>query len=91
MRKLAQLELWMRGTQSSPTRFVVADYRVRAANGVKAWDGFVRRSANGFRLQLDDGSFHEVRQAPAAFAQLTRSRVWLTENPDGTVREYGVF
>jgi hypothetical protein len=91
MRKLTQLDLWMRGTRSSPTRFVVADYRVRAANGVKAWDGFLRRGPNGFRLELEDGSSREIRHAPANFAQFTRSRMWITENPDGTVREYGVF
>ncbi|HWL40721.1 MAG TPA: hypothetical protein VNO75_10845 [Gemmatimonadaceae bacterium] len=91
MRKLAQLELWMRGTRTSDTRFVVADYRVRAVNGVKAWDGFLRRGPTGFRLELDDGTSHEIRSAPASFAQFTRSRMWITENPDGTVREYGVF
>lgn len=89
MFKLSQLDVWLRGTRTSADRFVVADYRVRGANGVSAWDGMLRSGPMGFRLELDDGSSHDLRGAPSSFAQLTGSRVWVTENPDGTVRQYG--
>ena len=91
MLKLTQLDLWMRGTRTSATRFHVTDYRVRGANGARAWDGTLRNSSTGFRLELDDGSLHDIRGAPTTFAQLTGSRIWVTESPDGTVREYGVL
>lgn len=91
MLKLSQLDLWVRGTRTSVNRFRVTDYRVRGANGARAWDGILRKGPTGFRLELDDGSSHDIRGAPSSFAQLTGSRVWVTESPDGTVREYGVF
>lgn len=89
--KLTQLDLWMRGTRTSATRFQVTDYRVRGANGARAWDGMLRSGPTGFRLELDDGSLHDIRGAPSTFAQLTGSRVWVTESADGAVREYGVL
>ena len=91
MLKLSQLDLWLRGTRTSAARFHVTDFRVRGANGAKAWDGTLRESSTGFRLELDDGSLHDIRGAPSTFAQLTGSRVWVTESADGAVREYGVL
>lgn len=91
MLKLSQLDLWLRGTRTSPTRFEVADYRVRGADGAKAWDGILRGGPSGFSLELDDGSSRGVRGAPSSFARLTGSRVWITEGADGTVSRYGVF
>ena len=91
MLKLSQLDLWVRGTRTSADRFHVADYRVRGANGARAWDGKLTNGPTGFRLELDDGSSHDIRGAPVNFAQLVGSRVWVTENPDGTLREYGVI
>ncbi|HEY5023283.1 MAG TPA: hypothetical protein VII30_12435 [Gemmatimonadaceae bacterium] len=91
MLKLSQLDLWLRGIRTSANRFHVADYRVRGANGARAWDGKVRNGPTGFRLELDDGSLHDIRGAPVNFAQLIGSRVWVTESPDGTLREYGVI
>lgn len=89
MLKLSQLELWLRGTRTSANRFQVTDYRVRGAGGARAWDGILRGGPTGFRLELEDGSSRDIRGAPSSFAQLTGSRVWVTENPDGTVRQYG--
>ena len=91
MLKLSQLDLWARGTRTSAERFRVTDYRVRGANGVRAWDGILRSGPKGFRLELDDGSSREIRGAPSSFAQLAGSRLWVTESPDGLVREYGVL
>lgn len=91
MLKLSQLDLWLRGTRTSPSRFEVADYRVRGADGARAWDGILRGGPSVFSLELDDGSSRGVRGAPSSFAQLTGSRVWITEGPDGTVSRYGVF
>jgi hypothetical protein len=91
MLKLSQLDLWLRGNRTSANRFHVADYRVRGANGARAWDGKLRNGPTGFRLELDDGSLHDIRGAPVNFAQLIGSRVWVSESPDGTLREYGVI
>lgn len=91
MLKLSQLDLWARGTRTSADRFRVADYRVRGANGARAWDGMLRSGPTGFRLEFDDGSSHDIRGAPSTFTQLTGSRLWVTETPDGLVREYGVL
>lgn len=89
--KLSGLDLWLRGSRTADDRFRVDDYRVRAANGVKAWDGLLRRSSAGLELELEDGTLHPVRGGASGLAQLAGSRVWLTENADGTLREYGVF
>jgi hypothetical protein len=91
MLKLSQLDLWLRGNRTSANRFHVADYRVRGANGARAWDGKLRNGPTGFRLELDDGALHDIRGAPVNFAQLVGSRVWVSESPDGTLREYGVL
>jgi hypothetical protein len=91
MLKLSQLNLWVSGTRTSDTRFRVSDYRVREANGARAWDGVLRATAAGFSLELSDGSAHAISGAPSSFIQLVGSRVWLTENADGSVREYGVL
>ena len=91
MLKLSRLDLWLRGTRTSPDRFQVTEYRVRGADDAKAWDGILRGGPTGFRLELEDGSSREIRGAPAGFAQLTGSRVWITEGPDGTLRRYGVL
>ncbi|HEY3746011.1 MAG TPA: hypothetical protein VGL17_07215 [Gemmatimonadaceae bacterium] len=91
MLKLSQLNLWVSGTRTSDTRFRVSDYRVREANGARAWDGVLRAAAAGFTLEFSDGSAHAISGAPSSFVQLVGSRVWLTENADGSVREYGVL
>jgi hypothetical protein len=91
MLKLSQLDLWVRGTHTSTNRFRVTDYRVRGANGARAWDGTLRSAPSGFRLELDDGSSRAIRGAPASFAQLIGTRMWVTERADGTVLQYGVF
>ena len=89
--KLSQLELWLRGTRISADRFHVADYRVRGADGARAWDGILRAGSTGFHLELDDGTTRAIRGAPSSFPQLTGSRVWITESPDGALRQYGVI
>jgi hypothetical protein len=89
--KLSQLDLWLRGTRVSANRFHVTDYRVRGADGAAAWDGILRTGSNGFHLELEDNSKHEVRGAPSSFAALTGSRIWITESSDGAVRQYGVL
>lgn len=91
MLKLSQLDLWMRGTRTSPSSFRVRDFRVRAANGVKAWNGVLRTTPTGFRLELEDGTSREIRGAPSRFTQLNGSRMWITETPDGRVLSYGVI
>lgn len=91
MLRLSHLDLWMRGTRTSASRFRVSDFRVRTVNGLKAWNGVLRAAPAGFRLELDDGTSHEIRGAPSRFAQLTGTRLWITETPDGSVLNYGII
>jgi 3D (Asp-Asp-Asp) domain-containing protein len=91
MHKLSRLDVWMSGTRVSATRFRVEDVRVRSADGVQAWNGVLRSAPSGFRLELDDGSFREIRGAPSSFAHLAGTRVWITERPDGSVLSYGII
>lgn len=91
MLRLSHLDLWLRGTRTSADRFLVKDFRVRTVNGLKAWNGVLRSAPSGFRLELDDGTSHEIRGAPARFTQLTGSRLWITEMPDGSVLSYGII
>ena len=79
-----------RGTARPATAFVSPIIACGALMARKR--GTVLRAGPiGLRLVLDDGSTHDIRGAPSNFAQLTGSRVWFTEGPDGLVREYGVF
>jgi len=89
--KVDHLDVWLRGTRTSADRFRVSDYRVRSANGAVAWDGILRGDSGNLRLDLDDGSSHAIRSAPAGLERLVGSRIWFTENPDGSMREYGVL
>ena len=87
--RLSQLDLWVRGRRTAPDHFVVEAYRVRTANGARAWDGILRSGPGGLLIELEDGSTHPIRGAPANLAQLSGARIWITENADGSVREYG--
>jgi len=87
--RLSQLDLWLRGRRTAPDHFVVEAYRVRSANGARAWDGILRSGPGGLLIELEDGSTHPLRDVPANLAQLSGARIWVTENADGSVREYG--
>lgn len=89
--KLSQLDLWIKGTRTSPSSFRVSDFRVRTVNGSKAWNGVLKTTPTGFRLELDDGTSREIRGAPSRFTQLTGSRMWITETPDGRLLSYGII
>ncbi len=89
--RLSHLDLWMSGTRISPSRFQAKDFRVRSVRGAKAWNGVLRATATGFRLELDDGGSREIRGAPSRFSQLTGSHIWITETADGSVLSYGVI
>jgi len=87
--RLSQLDLWLRGRRTAPDHFVVEAYRVRTANGARAWDGILRSGPGGLLIELEDGSTHPIRGAPETLSRLSGARIWVTENSDGTVREYG--
>ena len=89
--RLSHLDLWVSGTRISPSRLQANSFRVRTVEGAKAWNGVLRSTATGFRLELDDGGSREIRGAPSRFSQLTGSHMWITETPDGSVLSYGVI
>ncbi|MGH7670188.1 MAG: hypothetical protein ACRENQ_11920 [Gemmatimonadaceae bacterium] len=91
MRRLVQLDVWVRGTAEDAGRFGVQDFLVRGAGGQPAWDGTVARDADGFALRLPDGTVHALSGAPGAFAGLVGRRIWVVETSANTVATYGVI
>lgn len=91
MRRLVQLDLWVRGAAEAAGRFRVADFLVRGAGGEPAWDGTVVRAGDDFALRLADGSTRALRGVPGAFASLVGQRVWVTETAVHTLASYGVI
>ena len=89
--KLQNLDVWLRGARTGADRFRVDGYRIRSANGTVAWDGILRGDSGNLRLELQDGTTRAIHGAPAGFERFIGSRIWLTENSDGTLREYGIL
>jgi len=89
--KLSNLDVWLHGTRADSNHFRVTSYRVRGANGAPAYDGTLRADSVGLLVDTEDGSSRRVRGAPSQLARLVGSRIWFTENVNGTLREYGVF
>lgn len=91
MRRLVQLELWVRGAAEENGRFRVESFLVRAAGGSPAWDGVVERAGEGLALRLPDGAVHALSGSPPALTDLVGARVWVTETAARTVASYGVI
>lgn len=87
MAKLAGTEVVVRGVRISPRDIVVADFFVRANNGVPAYDGVIE--ANG-ALRLTDGSGNKRVPLPSTLRGLTGARVWVAVR-DGKPTGYGLI
>jgi hypothetical protein len=74
---LGGAEVMVRGVRTSPRELVVADYAVRAVDGVAATDGMLIATGDGLVLQARDGTRRTVRNAPAELRALVGTRVWI--------------
>jgi hypothetical protein len=88
--QLEGVEVVARGVRVTPRDVVVSDYIVRSVDGVPAWDGRLEESADGWSLQLTDGSGRKRIAAPSApLRALAGSRVWVTIRAGNTPTSFG--
>jgi hypothetical protein len=84
-------EVVARGVRVTPRDVVVSGYLVRAVDGVPAWDGRLEESADGWALQLTDGSGRKRISAPSATLRaLVGARVWISMRAGNTPTAFGV-
>jgi hypothetical protein len=84
--KLAGSEIMVRGVRVTPRDFVVADYVVRASDGVPAFDGVV---VDARTLRLTDGGTLKRVPLPASLQGMIGSRVWVAVK-EGAPHAYGL-
>jgi hypothetical protein len=85
--RLVGSEVVVRGVRMSPRDLVVAEYFVRAADGVPAFDGVILDDGS---LRLSDGSGVKRVPLPAIMQGLTGARVWVAPK-DGKPLAYGLI
>lgn len=85
--KLVGSEIVVRGVRVSPRDVVVADYYVRAADGVPAFDGVILEDGS---LRMSDGSGIKRVPLPSSMQGLTGARVWVAPK-DGKPLAYGLI
>ena len=93
MQRLEGLDVVVRGVRVSPRDIVVADYIVRGADGIPAYDGTLVASDDGYSLVLTDGSGRKrLSNVPTSLRDVAGARVWVSI-PDGssTPRRYGII
>ncbi len=82
-------EVVVRGVKVTGRDVVVADYFVRAVNGVPAVDGRLDAGDGGWTVTLSDGSGRQrLAAAPAGLRALAGSRVWISLR-DGVPQAFG--
>ena len=85
--KIVGSEVVVRGVRVSPRDVVVADYYVRAADGVPAFDGVILEDGS---LRMSDGSGIKRVPLPGSIQGLTGARVWVAPK-DGKPLAYGLI
>lgn len=85
--KLVGSEIVVRGVRVSPRDVVVADYFVRAADGVPAYDGVILDDGS---LRLSDGSGVKRVPIPIGMQGMIGARVWVAPK-DGKPQAYGLI
>lgn len=85
--RLVGSEVVVRGVRVSPRDVVVAEYFVRAADGVPAYDGVILEDGS---LRLSDGSGVKRVPIPIGMQGMTGARVWVAPK-DGKPQAYGLI
>jgi hypothetical protein len=71
--------------------FSAERYAVRAADGVAATDGVLRRSGNAFVMELQSGAFSPLRDVPPSLRAQVGARIWWAGPLDHAPAAYGVL
>jgi len=93
LRRLAGVELWVRGTPVAAPRpsLEVAQFTVRAVDGVPALDGVLAEDQGRVVLVTADGRRQVLDHPPAQLRDQLGARVWITGTAPGEVASYGVI
>jgi len=85
--RLVGSEVVVRGVRISPRDLVVAEYFVRAADGVPAYDGVILENGS---LRMSDGSGVKRVPIPIGMQGMIGARVWVAPQ-DGKPQAYGLI
>ena len=85
--RLVGSEVVVRGVRVSPRDLVVAEYFVRAADGVPAYDGVILEDGS---LRMSDGSGVKRVPIPIGMQGMIGARVWVAPQ-DGKPQAYGLI
>ena len=85
--RLVGSEVVVRGVRISPRDLVVAEYFVRAADGVPAYDGVILEDGS---LRMSDGSGVKRVPIPIGMQGMIGARVWVAPQ-DGKPQAYGLI
>lgn len=91
LRRVSGLEVVVRGRHAGPRVFDVANFAVRASNGVPAVDGILDVENGIFFLRLADGSRANIAITPVPLRGEIGSRVYLVGPLTGAVTGFGVI
>ncbi|HYW32522.1 MAG TPA: hypothetical protein VE869_13560, partial [Gemmatimonas sp.] len=87
--ELEGAEVVVRGVKVTGRDVVVADYFVRAVDGVPSVDGRLEEAGGGWTVTLSDGSGRQrLASTPARLRALAGSRVWISLR-DGVPQAFG--
>lgn len=83
----------VRGMRISPRDIVVSGFSVRGTNGIPTIDGRLRRSGNGWVVELSDKSgSRPLPSVPQALQAFEGARVWVAEEAKNAAPQlYGVI
>jgi hypothetical protein len=91
LEQLSGVEVTLWGRADAGGLFHVGRVAVRAAEGIPAVDGVLRREGGQFLLQLADGSRLQLRHVPPELQPLVGTRVWFAGPLDRPPELYGVI
>ena len=80
-----------RGTFDANPGFVVQDFQVTGMHGRPALDGVLLQTADGYALELGDGSLRIIPGLPNECADHLGARLWVTGWSDDGAVQYGII
>jgi hypothetical protein len=91
LKRVAGLEVVVRGTPGTKGDYRVSSFVVRAANDAPATDGVVTRDGNALLLVTSEGGRVTLGNPPAELRDLVGARVWISGPLDTGPNTYGVI